>query len=346
MRALFIDSRSGGDWSLDLLYGGLARALGVENVVDFPAHRKHRIGSLSYNGDIEHDWGEERASLAAFPGWESHVAHDEAAVVEMVKAGAFDVVFVDEQYQTYELYLKTRANFFGVPVVVVAGHDDLQASSIDEVVARYGRNLLLAFLDNWQPRYDELPFARPYCWSANFDHLWDPSKRDSLLLDKRYDVCFIGYCSSPSRARFVDHVLSRGGQNAIVLERKPDTFSRYVLKREYFETMARSKVCLNVNGAARNGKALRFWEAPYVGSCMLSQRFKGLETIDPAFLDGIHCMSFTDEVGLDRCLDTLLSDDVLRERIARNGHDLLMREHLSVHKARRMIAEIEAVLRR
>jgi spore maturation protein CgeB len=109
------------------------------------------------------------------------------------------------------------------------------------------------------------------------------------------------------------------------LERTPDTMRSYVRKAEYFDVMLKSKVCLNLRGAAENGKTLRFYEIPYVGSHMLSQD-SGAEQVHP-FLHGVHCTYFRNEDELDRMIEQLMEVPTYTHIIAANGHEHAMKFH-------------------
>lgn len=338
MRALLIDARKTGDWSLDLLFAGLVSNLGPENVIDFPSHDKHRMGKPKLVGEHEKDWGAERMSLSYVPQHASLKRWTSGEVMEELRRGKIDIIFLDERHESYELYLSLKANFFEVPVIVVAGHDKFWNESPRYVRTNYyQRNIRAMFLDNWCDDYNLLPNTHVYNWSTNFDHLWDPAQRKQ---EKLYDISFTGYNSHPDRARFVDHILSRWGHLKlnIVLERKPDSFGLFVNKAEYFKMMAQSKICLNLRGAAVNGKTLRFYEIPYAGSCMLSQD-TGAVQVEP-FENAKHCLYFANESELDDRIDGLLANDSKREIIAAEGLAHVLAKHTAHARVKSMLEKI------
>ena len=323
MKTLLIDARTGGDWSLDLLFAGLVRHYGPENVIDHPYHAKHRE-QLVFTGNPEHDWGLERRTLGYTPQNDKVIKYPDQEIFWMLQRGEIRRIFIDERPESYELYLRLRANFFKVPVVVVAGHDRFWNQSPEYVAAKYAPNLEAMFLDNWRPAYDSLSYANVYNWSTNFDHYWD---RATCPKEKLYDVSFMGYNSHGDRARFVDHILRKWGHLRLKLdlERTPDTMRSYVRKDEYFRVMAQSEICLNLRGAAENGKTLRFYEIPYVGSMMLTQDSGAVQT--HPFEQAKHCAYFTNEEQLDNWIGVLLSNPHMREKIAQNGHEHAMKLH-------------------
>lgn len=313
---------------MDLVYAGLCRRLGFDRVVDFPAHAKHRRGLPVLTGDPERDYGLERGGLCYVPGCEATPAHALPEVVAMAKAGEFDYVFLDE---TDEAFIQFISVFYPLghrrtKVAVVAGHDRFRGNP-ENVMTRFGTRLAAMFIDDWQPEYDALPRTHLMNLSCNFDHLWEVERRREFLNDKRYDVCFVGYNSHPLRKRVIDHVRQRWGglNNFIVLEERPDTFSSFMRHRELFEAMARSRVCLNLPGASTGGRALRFYEIPYIGSYMLSACFPA-KLLDPPANDD-ECNFFGDLSELDGGIEFALAEPQWRERVANWGHAHSLRYH-------------------
>jgi hypothetical protein len=321
-KTLHIDAREGGDWGQDLIHAGLVKLLGPARVIDHPYHFKHRE-SLEFNGDPAHDWGLERRTLGYTPDNNRVSFYSEEEIRDELRQGNIERIFLDERDETYELYLRLRANFFDVPVVVVAGHDRFWNQSPEFVAKRFGRNLQAMFIDNWRPGYAAIEKTHVYNWSTNFDHYWTPNREQ----EKRYDISFQGYNSHPDRARFIDHIAKQWGHLRLKLdlERTPDTMRSYVRKSKYFDVMAQSEICLNLRGAAENGKTLRFYEIPYVGSLMLTQDSGAVQV--ERFEQARHCAYFTNEEQLDNWIGVLLSNSHMRKKIAQNGHEHAMRNH-------------------
>lgn len=340
-KKLFIDSRPGGDWGMDLLFSGLLYNLGPSFVVDFPAHEKHRMGTPVLMGDPEGDWGTERRSLSFTPYNKELPLWDQKSVVSELRSGNIDTIFIDERRESFELYMGLRADLIDIPVVVVAGHDSFQNVSPEWVAGNYyPRHLKRMYLDNWSREYDALPYARHYNWSVNFDHLWDFSERVDLLSKKEYDICFMGYSSHPNRMRYIDHVLKRWGQlsNHIFLESRPNSFGGFIPKNEYFRIMAKSRICLNLRGAAENGKAMRFYEIPYVGSYMLSEWFPGIEDqVFPRIMPRV----FNSIESMDREIEWALENETGRERIAALDHWTTVEHNSSRARVREMLEDLK-----
>lgn len=327
-KILFIESRTGGDFTMDAVFAGLVDKFGAKNVIDWPPKDKHREGVPVQTGNTERDYGAERRSLCYVADSKDLPVLDRNEIRDMLAKGEISRIFTDERPESLRHYFEVGGHFFSVPVVVIAGHDRLwNPKGVQGIQEMYGHLLEAMFLDNWRDEYTPLKNAFPMSYSTNFDHLWDVASREALLKDKVYDVCFLGYNSHPDRAQLVDHLQMRygGNNNYLFVERRPNTMDAFIRKSEYFRIMAQSRVCINLKGGAECGKALRFYEIPYVGSCMLSQTDNARQ-VNP-FEDQKHCIYFNNERELDNWVDILLGSDNLRERIANAGHEHAMKFH-------------------
>lgn len=336
-----LDLRDGGDWSLDLCYAGLQ--LNGVKLLDVPYKAKHREWWGVIEGRRQSDWGLERRTLG-FTGHDDRGHRFPGASLieaEMCIRDGVRRVWLDERMESFQAYRNYGFQRAGVPAVVVAGHDRFWNHSPEFVASLYGDRLEAMLLDNWYPRYAELPFrVRPIGWSCNFDHYW----RRMGALEKDIDISFIGYNSHPDRARYVDMVLDRFSHlnNHIVLEREADSFGKFVSKAEYFDVIGRSKVALNLRGAADRGKTMRAYEIPYVGSFMLSQRIE-----DPGmsqdFQHGVHCLYFDDEGSLEESIAWALAGPGYREQIAERGHQRALNELSAKHRWADVLGWLEDV---
>lgn len=242
--------------------------------------------------------------------------------------GQIGRVWLDERMESFQRYRELGLDRTDARVVVVAGHDRFWNHSPEFVASLYGSKLEAMLLDNWYPRYADLPFrTRRIGWSCNFDHYWTRPERPP---EKDIDVSFIGYNSHPDRARYIDFI--RGTfpdlRLHLVLETEPDSFGSFVPKAQYFDIIQRSRVALNLRGAADRGKTMRSYEIPYVGSCMLTQRIDD-PGFEEDFVPRFHCEAFDGEQHLERILGFLLDSGrwaaglngtEYREVIAAHGH--------------------------
>lgn len=329
-----IDLRSGGDWSLDLCYAGLV--MNGCDVLDVPFKDKHREWHDVIEGRRPVDWGLERRTLGFVPWMEddrpANPPGTELVGLDILKRRSeIGRIWLDERMESFQKYRELGLDHTDARVIVVAGHDRFWNHSPEFVASLYGDRLEGMLLDNWYPRYAELPFkARRIGWSCNFDHYWE---RPTVPPEKDIDVSFIGYNSHPDRERYIDFI-RRTFQHLrlhLVLETTPDTFSSFVLKSAYFDTIQRSRIALNIRGAADRGKTMRSYEIPYVGSFMLSQLIDDPGMFEHDFVAGEHCWYFNDESQLEKQIRHLLSpeNEVQRELIASSGHRRAM-DDLSV----------------
>lgn len=322
-----LDLRDGGDWSLDLCYAGLnANSL---KVIDIPFKRKHREWWDVIEGKRVSDWGLERRTLGFGKNHRSFIPfEDEGVWLKSIKQEGIERIWLDERMESFQKYRELGLDQTDASVVVVAGHDRFWNISPEFVASLYGHRLEAMLLDNWYPRYAELPFrARRIGWSCNFDHYWT---RPDVAPKKDIDVSFIGYNSHPDRARYVDFIGSSFPhlRTHLVLERNPNSFESFLPKSEYFDVIQRSKISLNLRGAADRGKTMRAYEIPYVGSFMLSQGIDdpGMEEDFPNLVD---CVYFRSEAQLERQINwflgigsgqSVLCGELHREGIAHIGH--------------------------
>lgn len=327
-----VDLRDGGDWSLDLCFAGL-NANG-RHVLDVPYRDKHREWWDVIEGRRQPDWGLERRTM----GFVESIGDDRRSVIpnstELVtldilkRRGAVDRVWLDERMESFVRYRELGLDRTDARVVVVAGHDRFWNHSPEFVASLYGDRLEAMLLDNWYDRYEDLPFmVRRIGWSCNFDHYWT---RPESLSEKDIDVSFIGYNSHPDRERYISFIRKAfpGLRLHLVLETEPDSFGKFVPKSQYFDVIQRSRIALNLRGAADRGKTMRAYEIPYVGSFMLSQAIDD-PGMDEDFRNLEHCVYFHGEVQLVRQIEWFLGmgsgeaarvGESHREEVARRGH--------------------------
>ena len=321
---IVIDMRQGGDWALDLCFAGLCKNLGYYQVIDWPVKTKHR----EWTSFEETDWGKERRTLGycgqILPG------HSEDQLRNLIKKDEIGGVFLDERQESYDEYIRLGLKGSGIPVHVISCHDRFWNSTPMILLSYYGKDLSSFFFDHPMPQSVLKNFPKNVktgvsSLSTNFDHFWNQQRGR----EKIYDLSFNGYNSHPDRERFIKHIERKWSSRIrlnLMLETRPDTVESFFPKNEYFRIMDQSKICLNLKGASIAGRSLRFWEIPYVGSCMLTQHVE-YDMSKPALVDGIDYISFNNEDGLDYWIEKLLSDDELRESTAKNAHKLIIENH-------------------
>lgn len=321
---IIISPREGSDFSMDLIFAGLVRRFGKENVIDWPPRAKHREGKPELIGHDEQDYGAERRSLCYVEGCGDMKEWSRSEIITEIFSHNVDAVFLDETNESAVYWHELFALYSGVVrTVVIAGHDSFRGLPRG-VLASFGPNTTM-FVDDWKSEYDELENTYLTNLSCNFDHLWDVENRDKYLADKKYDICFIGYNSNPARKVVIDHVKKKWGHlnNCIVFEERPDMYDAFVRHDEMFRLIAQSKICLNLPGASTNGRALRYYEIPYVGSLMVSMRTLATDlAMAPAM--GF-CFESLEE--LDKLIQQRLDDNGYCEDVACLDHYGCMESH-------------------
>lgn len=324
MKKHIIISPEGGDFSMDLMFAGLVRKFGRDNVIDYPARKKHRQGKPILIGDHERDYGAERRSLCYVDGCESLKEWSRALIREQILSANIETIFLDETAESFVLFKELTSGLlmFGKSfpkIVVIAGHDRFRGDPLSVINAYHKKAFL--FIDDWKAEYEKLPNTYLTNLSCNFDHLWNVENRDKYLADKKYDLCFIGYNSNPIRKYVIDHVKEKWGHlnNCIIFEERQDRFDMFVRHDEMFRMMAQSKICINLPGASSGGRALRFYEIPYVGSYMLSWHFdaKLLKPLQDKYVKTLH--------EFDSKVESMLEDEHMREWCAKVQHEHCMK---------------------
>jgi hypothetical protein len=152
--------------------------------------------------------------------------------------------------------------------------------------------------------------------------------------EKEYDVAFIGTVTS--RRRQVLTLLEEWNRrhNFRLLVRITDRMSWL----EYLDTLSRTRVCLNVRGAGID--TYRYWEIPYAGSLLLSER--PIIEIPNNFEDGKHAVFFR-LPDLKERLDQLFDEPDRILQLATAGREHLLRHHTTVSRARTLLETWRAV---
>ncbi|MHB8407882.1 MAG: glycosyltransferase family protein [Acidiferrobacterales bacterium] len=339
-KILMLDPKLTGEWASDLFFAGLVKRFGQENVLDYPMHMKYRKLPVR-TGNDHLDWDAQRGMAGFIPDCKV-ASPSRPQLIQMMQRGEIGAIFVEEHARCHELYKEVSAGFFNIPVIVATASDDFD-TPLATLKQWYGKNLRAIFTQNWLPEFDGNPLVHVFNYSVNFDYMWDVSKRESLLKDKIYDISFSGNgVGIPERPRFVEHIRRKWGHLKLNLNCAMERGYFGQFRDEYFETMARSKICLNLPGASRSRHTLRFYEIPYVGSCMLSYD-AGFKQLFP-LLDGTHCMYFKDENELDMSIEFLLNYPEYRERYAKQGHDFVMKNYDPANLVKRMFDDAGLVL--
>lgn len=109
-----------------------------------------------------------------------------------------------------------------------------------------------------------------------------------------------------------------------------------LVKGDYNRLLGKSLIGVSVRGAGWD--TYRYWEVPYFGALLLSQR---LQIVIPSdFVENKEAVFFDDAASLQETVQKLLADPSRLRAIAQAGHQACMNRHLSTHRARMVLEAI------
>lgn len=320
MKILFINSGRV-DYQQDLLYSGLVDLLGKSSVLDYPFNLSYHLPLAAYPRNLGYRKGI-GPILRADVGFSSV----DCIVIGSAKKASF------ETYLRVANKLSKRC-----PVVFLDGGDlpgvgqDLQredaASLLDEAMAIRPFDIVLKreFLSGASYEANVIPFP----FSCNFQ----PYQLRKQL--KNFDVSFWAVQSHPVRSTVFEKI--KGKFDCDDNGSLPgQSFNRYKRTgKRYLRDLSRCKIVLNARGAGWD--TLRFWEAPALGTFMISQ--KPMIEIPNPLEHGKHLIFCDDEFeGLVDLCNFYLKKEALRESIARAGYEHVLTHHSNQKRARRLLS--------
>jgi len=140
-------------------------------------------------------------------------------------------------------------------------------------------------------------------------------------------VSFIARMTHAYRLRCVD-ILRREGFMVL--------FGADLPREQYCWLLCRSKISVSVRGGAYD--TLRYWEIPYAGALLLSQRLP--IDIPDNFRDWESAVFFDDPQDMVRQIRALLADEERLSRIAEAGKKLAREKHTAVGRARYLLDKL------
>jgi hypothetical protein len=160
-----------------------------------------------------------------------------------------------------------------------------------------------------------------------------PDKVSSL----QFGVVPIDYGSNDEYPKKTENVFFAGGmQTPKIRQQLKDTIAGYgrymtnVLDMEdYAKEVRRHWICLAPRGSGWD--TYRYWEIPYLGSAMLCQNHP--LKIDDDFIHGESCLRFSTADEAKSLIEEFLPKKEILEDIAKRGKELVMKKHLSTHRA-------------
>ena len=324
VKVLYINSHSA-DYVQDLTYYGLVKTLGLKNVIDFKWNQKYHVPYKKYPKNL------------------GYVPYSFIPSLINRSLKQFDMVFVGAaKVDCFETYMEIAQRIpAGIPVVFIDGGDQ---PKIGADLTVYGRPELYHTAVEKRPfdvvfkremlidtEYGQNVFPVPMCF--NTDRL------KNIPNEKKYDVSFWAVESDAIRIKALDMLSSRFdcAENGTVRNQK---FSKYKRKGDfYLQELARCKVVLNFRGGGWD--TLRYWEAPAVGSFMISQEPQIV--IPYNFEHQKHVIFCQDDLSdlLDLC-EYYLRHESQRETIAAAGKQHLLQYHSHNARARYILERIAA----
>jgi hypothetical protein len=341
VRVLYISNGERPDFLQDILFDGLVRLLGAENIVDWPRNVRYH-GSppdptipFLYADVPEHEDTPLDELLARVDGVVIASLRPpvrEAVRHVLVARGALPTAFVDGEDDPYvrgiveevDVYFK-RETLLRRPRSLAAARSlrNLRyAVRGDETLWRDALTRRVAIAAVGDERIVPLPFAAVVRGPA-------PPRGDE------YDVVFLSMASSGVRAQVVRDLqaLERDGFRVAL---RATGYHDHLSWPEYIRLLASSRIGVSVRGAGFD--TYRYWEVPYAGALLLAEPPQ-IE-LPENFEDGVEAVFAPPEELAERARELLRGET---EEIAQAGQRALLARHTSVERARRVIERLQAV---
>lgn len=325
MRVLYINSPEC-DYMQDLLYSGLVKVCGAQNVYDYPFNRRYHYVKRKYPRNLGFNFN----------------FYFLARPFRPFKIDCFDLVIVGScKHLAMQAYVDLLPQIpSSVPVVLIEGGDhpdiggDLVHNKSQWTVERVEkmRPFDLIFKREFflHKNYCDKIIPLPFC--ANMDRIPSVSQ-----VTKKYDVSFWAVESHPIRTQALSLLQDRFDcrENGTVLNQR---FHYYKRKGNfYLEELHRCKIVLNLRG---NGwDTMRYWEVPAMKTLMVTQK-PGIY-IPNDFVTGkhvIHCQENLSDL-IELC-QYYLDNEQQREKIAVAGYQHLLDFHTDIVRAQTVIETV------
>ena len=252
----------------------------------------------------------------------------------------------DLGYKTIHIPIRGQQVFTWKDILSITGEEPFAVVYADRSIApplagveRYPCLTVFHCIDthihSWYPLYAQ---GFDICLVSLKDHLnrFTPRLKESRLLwfppivmnedvpldmEKEWDLLFVGKVDpelTPARMKFLEKVA----------ELVPGL---HVTQGAYRNLFPKARVVLNI--AERGDLNFRVFEALACGACLLTPRIE--QGLFDLFEEGVHLVSYEpdDAQDLMEKLNMLLGDELLRQRIARQGNDLIEKKHRIIHRA-------------
>lgn len=325
MKVLYINSPEC-DYMQDLLYSGLVKVCGAEQVYDFPMHLRYHFINKKYprNLGLNRRW-------QSLKRWIQPLGNQ----WDLVVVGSCKNKTLESYHSILHLIPQKT------PVVLIDGGDqtavggDLVYYKSPHILPNIEqqRRFDLIFKREFLPEYANDPRLVPLPFCMNLART--PKQ---LPTDKKYDVSFWAVESHPIRTKAL-HLLETEfdcAKNGTVRNQQFHHYKRKGLF--YLEELARCKIVLNLRGGGWD--TMRYWEVPAVGSLMITQK-PGIQ-IPNDFVHGQHVIHCKDDLSdlVDLCR-YYLKNETEREKIALAGQNHLKQFHTDIERAKTVLKHVQ-----
>lgn len=311
MRILYL-MHPNSDYGADVLFDGLCRLLGPENIVDYPWKE------TLHGGDPALAWG--YPCVFEWPG----TAHDLASLIAHMKAHPFDAILYSDNF--HKLPKEDLEQILAVagdtPAFITDTWD--QCGDYREAIEQHlGRAAAGQFKR-------EMLAGAPYSahtWSLPFAYP-DGLVPASVDYDGKQGLFWAGKLQFGARRLSLEYLRDTIGLD-LLASYPPD---------EYAKRIDAALAGLSFFG---NGfDTVRFWELPAHGTLLIGE--KPPIALPHPFVDGEHALLFEHLGELEERLTWFAAHPDQARDLARRGHEHFRRYHTGTARARELLARIEA----
>lgn len=155
----------------------------------------------------------------------------------------------------------------------------------------------------------------------------DYNSRD-INLEKTKNVFFAGNVTSKIRKQLKKMIISSG-----------NTYLPNILSMsDYAMEMRKHWICIAPCGSGWD--TYRYWEIPYLGSVLLCQDHP--LKIDDDFMHGESCLRFSTIDDAGSLIEKFLQKKNTLQDIAKKGKELVLKKHLSTHRAKKVVETLNS----
>lgn len=327
MKVLYIN-RPKHDYLQDLVYTGLIKILGKENLIEYPWNIRYHLNYRPYPKNI---------------GLNNETFF--SSIINQIKPKVFDLVIVASCHpETLKYYEKiihkipasTKVIFLdGGDMPEVAGDLDItkgngrklyeKLNSIREFDYIFKRDYILDKV------YPKNVFSLPFCYNLDLTP-------KNMPKEFKYDVAFWAVETDPIRTQVLTLLEDKYDckKNGTV---KNQVMKKYKRKGEfYLQELSACKINLNFRGGGWD--TLRFWEILGIGGFMISQELQ-IEIENP-FINGKHLVYCQDNLSdlIEKC-DYYLEHENKRIKIAQEGKKHIANFHTDIHRAEKILNTVK-----